>query len=111
MLQENEGFSENYPAWRIWADLAIPLELHHRYREKKKEHVSKDTMGSTPNVGNRMGEVASPPDFFLSRMKCGSQNALSISHRTQISLPFGEGASWESKITQFRGYLSQLPGN
>lgn len=67
-------------------------------------------MGSTPNVGKRMGEVASPPDFFLSRMKCGSQHALSTSHRTQLSLPFREGASWESKITQFRGNLSQLPG-
>lgn len=54
-------------------------------------------MGSTPNVGNNLGEVASLPDFFLSRMKCGSQNTLPISHRTQISLPFEKELVGEAK--------------
>lgn len=96
--------------WKSWADLGGLLWNSITDTERRKKSIYlKTLMESTSNVGNRIGEVASPPDFFLSRMKCGSQNALPTSHRTQIRLPFGEGASWGSKIIQFRGHLSQLP--
>lgn len=43
-------------------------------------------MGSTPNFGNRKGEVTSHPDFFLCEIKHGSQNAQPTSQSTQVSL-------------------------
>lgn len=51
--------------WRSWADLGGLLWNSITDTEKRKKSIYlKTLMGSTPNVGNRIGEVASPPDIL-----------------------------------------------